>query len=115
MMSHIYINIHLCLVRLDGVLLTSFTQRFCYERNIELLVEFFLIATYCMFCFQSEKFRHASKVTTKLASLVSEAATGRSFKSRMSISESVVTAWEANETVSLKSMSLHAQSKQTAV
>ena len=49
---------------------------------------------------QSEKFRHASKVTTKLASLASEA-TGKSFKSRISLLESIVTAWGASEEVAL--------------
>ena len=77
------------------------------------MVENVLMATF-LFYFQSEKFGHASKVTIKLASLISEA-TGRSFKSRMSILERIVTAWEANETVSLKGMSLLAQSKQTTV
>ena len=56
------------------------------------------------------KTRHASKVTITQASLVSEA-TGRSFKSRMSTMESIVTAWEAK----LKGMSLLAQSKQTTI
>ena len=54
------------------------------------------------------------KVTTKFASFISEA-TGRSLKYRMSILERIVTAWEANETVSLKGMSLLAQSKQITV
>ena len=40
------------------------------------MVEIFLMATF-LFYFQSEKFGHASKVTTKLAPLISEA-TGRS-------------------------------------
>ena len=77
------------------------------------MVEIFLMTTF-IFCFQSKKFGHASKVTTKLAPLISEA-TGRSFKSRMSILESIVTAWEANESELLKGMSLLAQSKQTTV
>ena len=50
---------------------------------------------------QSEQFRRASKVTTRLASLASEA-TGKSFKSRICLLESIVTTWGANEEVSLK-------------
>ena len=50
---------------------------------------------------QSEKFRRASKVTTRLASLTSEA-TGKGFKSRIYLLKSIVTAWGANEEVSLK-------------
>lgn len=55
---------------------------------------------------QSEKFRRASKVTTKLASLASEA-TGKYFKSRIALLESVVAGWGANEEVSLKGEFMH--------
>ncbi len=49
---------------------------------------------------QSEKFRRASKVTTKLASLASEVP-GKGYKSRITLLESIVSTWEANEEVTL--------------
>ena len=49
---------------------------------------------------QSEKFRCASKVTTKLASLASEA-TGCNFDSKMAQLEQVATAWENDKKISI--------------
>lgn len=49
---------------------------------------------------QSEKFRFASKVTTKLASLASEA-TGAEYETRISFLERVVKAWEENKDISI--------------
>ena len=45
--------------------------------------------------FQNEKFRRATKVTTKLASLASEA-TGKTFKSRIALLENIASEWRNN-------------------
>lgn len=45
---------------------------------------------------QSEKFRHVSKLTTKLASLASEA-TGSVYDSRVEVLQQIIEIWENNK------------------
>lgn len=61
---------------------------------------------YCSFktiCFsmQAEKFRHATKISTKLASLVSEV-TGSEYMTRMKLLKDVVCAWEDGQEISVR-------------